>query len=83
MVSSSQVFHLGAAKLIDRKEQLSRAKVFSKINLRSGYYQVKIKGDDIPKAVFHTCYGYYDFLAMPFVLTNTPAIFMDLMNRVF
>lgn len=64
-------------------DQLHGGQVFSKIDLRSGYHQVLIKGKDISMNAFCTRYGYYEFLVMPFGLTNTLIVFMDLMNRVF
>jgi hypothetical protein len=64
-------------------DQLARAKVFSKIDLCSGYHQIKIKPSDVPKTAFSTRYGLYEYLVMSFGLTNTPAYFMYLVNSVF
>ena len=70
-------------KIDDLFDQLRGSRVYSKIDLCTGYHQLRVREADIAKIAFKTRYGHFEFTAMPFGLTNAPAAFMDLMHRVF
>ena len=64
-------------------DQQRGAWLYYKVDLRTGYHQLRVREANIPKTMFRTLYGHFEFIVMPFGLTNTPAAFMDLMHRVF
>ncbi|GJX15562.1 putative reverse transcriptase domain-containing protein [Tanacetum coccineum] len=78
--SSSNQYPL--LRIDDLFDQFQGSRVYSKIDLRSGYYQLRVREEDIPKTAFRTRYSHYEFQVMPFGLTNAPAVFMDLMNQL-
>jgi hypothetical protein len=80
-VTIKNKYHL--PRIEDLFDQMRGAKVFSRIDLRSGYHQIKIRPSDIPKTAFTTRYGFYEYMAMSFGWTNAPAYFMYLMNKIF
>ena len=70
-------------RIDDMMDQLHGASVFSKIDFRSGYHQILVKSEDVQKTTFRSRYGHYEYVVMPFGVTNAPVVFMDYMSRIF
>jgi len=80
-VTIKNMYHL--PRIDDLMDQLVGALMFSKIDLRLGYHQIRVKSEDIPKTAFRTRYGHYEYSVMPFGVSNEPRVFMEYMNKIF